>query len=118
MLEADDVLLRTELDELSATVDALTAKIVELIKHVFGGRSERAKKGPDGEQSPKGEGGSEKSDDPAHRGARREAKEGPATLETRPWLAQVRPPAPWEQVQEPDAELLVCRCCGAPHVAF
>lgn len=40
---ADKARITGERDELAATVEALKAKIVELTKQVFGGRSERAK---------------------------------------------------------------------------
>lgn len=46
-LEAEDVVLRAERDELSAKLEAALAKIAELTKQVFGPRSERTKKRPD-----------------------------------------------------------------------
>jgi len=48
LLEAEIVVVRAERDELAATVEALRAKVVELTKHAFGDRSERAKKTPGG----------------------------------------------------------------------
>ncbi|KJF17357.1 putative helix-turn-helix domain of transposase IS66 [Acidithrix ferrooxidans] len=114
-LEAENVVLRSERDELSAKVDALTAKIVELTKQAFGRRSERAKMAQDVNAEPIG--ALEESSDPepdevprrkrgqqlGHRGHGRRSYDH---------LPRV------QQIHEPDSKLLVCGSCGAPYAPF
>ena len=114
-LEAENVVLRSERDELSAKVDALTAKIIELTKQAFGRRSERAKMAQDVNAEPIG--ALEESSDPepdevprrkrgqqlGHRGHGRRSYDH---------LPRV------QQIHEPDSKLLVCGSCGAPYAPF
>jgi len=107
-------------DELSATGEALRAKIVELTKQVFGRRSERAKKAPDiidanswpaGTPEPGGQ--PEPSAEPGEKRKRGQQSGRPGHgRRNYDHLPHE------ERVHEPDPELLVCPRCGAPYVAF
>ena len=123
MLEAELVVVRAERDELSATVEALTAKVVELTRRAFGDSSERAKKtpgsrdadgdGPGPAQDAKSGGGADGGDGG---GVRRKRGQQPGSRGHGRRSYDHLPRE--ERVHEPDPELLVCRCCGAAYVAF
>ncbi|MHB8190895.1 MAG: hypothetical protein ACYDHP_10870 [Ferrimicrobium sp.] len=112
---AGNVVLRSERDELSIKVDALTTKIVELTKQAFGCRLERAKiaqdlnaepidaleasSDPEPDETPR----RKRDQQPAHRGHGRRSYDH---------LPRV------QQIHEPDPKLLVCGSCGAPYAPF
>jgi len=106
-----------ERDGLAAKVDALTAKIVELTKQAFGRRSERAKKDPDAAARPGGAPQGEAEPEPGGvSGQRRKRGQQPGRPgHGRRDYANL---ARSERVHEPDPELLVCPQCGAPYVSF
>jgi transposase len=128
LLEAELVVLRAELgevsaerDELVATVGALRAKVVELTKQAFGARSERGKatagdddgpgRAPGAAEDSNGGGGNEGRE---AGGVKRERGQRPGGHGRRSYDHLPRE----ERVHEPDPELLVCGSCGAGYVAF
>ncbi len=141
-LEAENVVLRGEVDELSADnarllaafhealaqrdelsgkLEAALAKIVELTKQVFGRHSERAKGRPDvidanawpaGPPEPGGQ--PERTGDPGEKKRKRGQQPGRPGHGRRNYDHVPHE----ERIHEPDPELLVCPRCRAPYVAF
>ena len=130
-LSADNAKLLTALkevsagrDELSAKLEAAVAKIVELTKQVFGRRSERAKRTPDiidvdawPAKAREGDGSTESSPAPTEAPAEKR-KRGQQPGRPGHGRRNYGHLPREEQVHEPDPELLVCRFCGALYVAF
>jgi transposase len=141
-LEAENVVLRINVDEVSADnakllaelhrvsverdglaakVEALTAKVVELTKQVFGSRSERAKK-KDGDivdadawpaDRPQGEATPEPTEAPEQK-----RKRGQQPRQPGHGRRDYGNLARTERVHEPDPELLVCPFCGTRYAPF